>query len=70
MVALRLIQNHLSNQKQRTKINTEYGSWEEILFGVPQGSILGILLFNFFLFDLSLIMNNIELASYADDNMP
>ena len=70
MVALRLIQNHLSNQKQRTKINTEYGSWKEILFGVPQGSILGILLFNFFLFDLSLIMNNIELASYADDNMP
>ena len=70
MVALRLIQNHLSNQKQRTKINTEYGSWEEILFGVPQGSILGILLFNFFLFDLSLIMNNIELASYADDNTP
>ena len=70
MVALRLIQNHLSNQKQRTKINTEYGSWKEILFGVPQGSILGILLFNFFLFDLSLIMNNIELASYADDNTP
>ena len=70
MVALRLIQNHLSNQKQRTKINTEYGSWEEILFGVSQGSILGILLFNFFLFDLSLIMNNIELASYADDNTP
>ena len=70
MVALRLIQNHLSNQKQRTKINTEYGSWKEILFGVPQGSILGILLFNFFLFNLSLIMNNIELASYADDNTP
>ena len=70
MVALRLIQNHLSNQKQRTKINTEYGSWEENLFGVPQGFILGILLFNFFLFDLSLIMNNIELASYADDNTP
>ena len=70
MVALRLIQNHLSNLKQRTKINTEYGSWEEILFGVPQGSILGTLLFNFFLFDLSLIMNSIELASYADDNTP
>ena len=70
MVALRLIQNHLSNQKQRPKINTEYGSWEEILFGVPQGSILGTLLFSFFLFDLPLIMNNIELASYADDNTP
>ena len=37
-----------SNRKQRTKINATYSSWEEILFGVPQVSILGALLFNFF----------------------
>ena len=35
MAALRLIQNYLSNRKQRTNINTEYSSGEEILFGVP-----------------------------------
>ena len=70
MAALRLMQNHFSNPKQRTKINTEYSSWEEILFGVPQGSILGPLLFNIFLCELFLIMNNIELASYTDDNTP
>ena len=40
-VALRLVQNYLSNRKQRTKINSDFSSWEEILFGVPQGSILG-----------------------------
>ena len=70
MTALRLIQNYLSNRKQRTKINTEYSSWEEILFGVPKGSILGPLLFNIFLGDLSLIMNNFDIASYADHNTP
>ena len=32
--------------------------------------MLGLLLFNIFLCDLFLIMNNIELASYADDNTP
>ena len=68
--ALRLVQSYLSNRKQRTKINSEFSRWEEILFGVPQGSILGPLLFNVFLCDLFFIMNNVEFASYADDNTP
>ena len=38
--ALRLMQSDLSNRKQRTKINSEFSSWEEILFGIPQGSIV------------------------------
>ena len=31
---LRLVQNYLSNRTQRTKINSEFSSWREILFGV------------------------------------
>ena len=45
-----------------------YSSWEEILFGLRQGSILGSLVFNIFLCDLLWIMRETKFASYADDN--
>ena len=35
------IYNYLKERKQKTKVNGSYSSWEELKFGVPQGSILG-----------------------------
>ena len=68
--ALKLIYSYLKNSKQRTKIDSTYSSWEEILFGVPQESILEPWLFNTFLCDLFYSMHETDFASYADDNTP
>ena len=48
LIALNLIHNYLTKRKQRTKINQLYSSWEDILFGVPQGSILGPFFLTYF----------------------
>ena len=68
--SLVLIYNYLSNRKQRVKVNDSYSSWSEILFGVPQGSILGPLLFNIFICDMFYFMEDFEIANYADDLTP
>ena len=67
---MRLIYSYLTNRKQRIKVNLSCSPWEEILFAVPQGSILGPLLLNIFLCDLIFKMNKTDLCSYADDSTP
>ena len=65
--ALTLIHSYLSNRKQRVKINGSYSTWRETNLGVPQGSVLGPLLFNIYITDLFHLMNGTEICNYADD---
>ena len=68
MPSLELLHFYLTKRRQRVKIDNTYSSWSGILFGVPQGSILGPPLFNIFLWDLFLFVPEIGIATYADDN--
>ena len=43
--SLRIICDYLSNREKRVKVNNTYSLWGEILYGIPQGPILGALLF-------------------------
>ena len=47
--ALGFIRSYLKERQQRTKVGNAFRLWREILFGVPQGSILGSLLFKIML---------------------
>ena len=59
--ALYFIYDYLSNRKRRTKVNSSYSSCREIKYGVPQGSILGLLLFNIVLNDIFFLQKKLIL---------
>ena len=65
--ALRFIKDYLTGRTQRTKVGGEYSTKREVKYGVPQGSILGPLLFNLFMNDIFYFLDKSKLANYADD---
>ena len=68
--SLAYIYSYLSGRKHRTKVNNSFSEWSNIQSGIPQGSILGPLLFNIYINDIFFFVNEDNLANYADDNTP
>ena len=70
MNCLKLFYSYLTDRLQRVRVNSSYSTWSDIVYGVPQGSILGPLLFNIYLSDLFMFCEKSNIANYADDNSP
>ena len=62
------MKSFLTNRKQCVKLGSIKSGFEAILKGVPQGSILGPVLFNIFINDIFHFVKSCCLYNYADDN--
>ena len=63
---LLLLKNYLENREQRVVLNGQTSEWRKIMSGVPQGSVLGPLLFLIYINDLPDVINSL-CKIFADD---
>ena len=66
--AVKLLDSYLSDRSQQIRLGPHTSTWERIFKGIPQGSILGPLLFNVFINDIFYFVVYSIIHNYADDN--
>ena len=64
--SFKLLYSYLNDRFHKTKINHKFSSWKELSQGVRQGSVLGPLLFNFYLINLFFLSEFADLCNFAD----
>ena len=69
-IALKWFRSFLTGRKQRVRIQDSLSDYVDVLFGVPQGSVLGPVLFNIYIRSLYVIIKAAGFSSsgYADDS--
>ena len=69
-IALKWFHSFLTNRKQRVRIHDSLSEYLDVLFGVPQGSVLGPVLFNLYAKSLYNVIGaaGFETSGYADDS--
>ena len=69
-ISLKVIISYLKNHTQTSKVGSLFRELLNIVYGFPQGSILGPLLFITYICDIFIVNKDVNFSSYADDTTP